>query len=83
MSGSASLEKETGFAEQNLHRLQPPIRLAKEMGEGVGRGALLLGSMPPQASGEFQDHRHMIGGLVQAALGLVRLHRDHALCHRG
>jgi hypothetical protein len=82
MSGSASLEKETGPAEQNLHRLQPPIRLAQEMGEGMERGALLLRGVPPQASGEFQHHRYVIGGLVQAALGLVGFYGNHALRHR-
>jgi len=31
---------------QALRRLRAPLRLAQEMGEGLGRGALLLGPVP-------------------------------------
>jgi len=36
-------------AGEDLRRLRPALRLAAEMGAGVGRGAILLGALPPAA----------------------------------
>jgi hypothetical protein len=35
-------------AEQDLPCLRAPLRVAQEVGAGLGRGALLLGALPPQ-----------------------------------
>jgi hypothetical protein len=34
-------------AQQDLRNLRAPVHVAKEVGKGVGRGALLLGRLPP------------------------------------
>jgi hypothetical protein len=37
---------EVGFAREGLRALRAAVCLAEEMGEGVGRGAVLLGPVP-------------------------------------
>ena len=44
-SGLGEDAQEERFACQALRGLRAPLRLAQEMGEGLGRGALLLGSV--------------------------------------
>ena len=38
--------EEVGSAEQDLRDLRPPVRVAEEVGTQLGRGEVLLGSLP-------------------------------------
>jgi hypothetical protein len=38
--------QETTFTAKDLRCLPPPVYLAEEMGESVGRGKVLLGAVP-------------------------------------
>ena len=43
--------QEKRFAAEDLRRLRAAVRLAEEMGEGLGRGQILLGAVPARAEG--------------------------------
>ena len=50
--------EEIGTADQGLRRLRPAVRLAQEVGAGLGRGALLLGPLPEgRGKGQGRDRR--------------------------
>ena len=40
---------QVGFAHENLRHMRAAIYLAQEMGAGLGRGQILLGSLPGRA----------------------------------
>jgi hypothetical protein len=57
--------QEGRFALKNMRRLRKTVRLAQEMGEGLGCGAILFGSLPQSA---IAAHRRMIAPQRSCAL---------------
>ena len=51
--------QETQFACQDMPDLQPPVFLAEEMGEGLGRGQVLLRRVQRQAKSNTMKHGNL------------------------
>ena len=49
--GDGFISAETRVADEDVRRVRPPVRVAEEVGEGVGAGPLLLRPLPA-AEGE-------------------------------
>ena len=52
--------------------LQPPIHLAEEMGEGLGAGQVLLGSVQKEARDEFWMNLNSTTTIMQGTSSLLR-----------
>jgi hypothetical protein len=59
---------EGGSADEGVLGLRPAVRVAEEVGEGVGRGAVLLGPVP---------HRPEAVARARHPVGAGRSCRDH------
>jgi hypothetical protein len=57
--------QEGGFTLKNMRGLHKAFRLAQEMGEGLGCGAILFGSLPQSA---IAAHRRLIAPDISCAL---------------
>jgi len=66
-------EEEGRSAGEDLRGVRPAVRLAQEMGALLGRGALLLGTLPARA-----DWRTDVVGARLPAILTAQAHRQQA-----